>query len=77
MESRCFRHSRITDDSHYLTEYDLKKKVRWTIGSKQGARYIKPNWGSELKYKILEHDGIRVVNKEHKNLWQMSTCQQV
>jgi hypothetical protein len=34
------------------------------IDSKQGARYIQPNWGSELKYNILEHDGIRVVNKD-------------
>jgi hypothetical protein len=42
----CFRHSGITNDSHYLTEYDLKR-VRWTIGSIQGARYIKPNCGLE------------------------------
>jgi len=37
----CIRHSAITADSDYLPEYALKKKVRWSINSKQGSRYIK------------------------------------
>ena len=37
----CFRHSSITYDSDYLPDFALKKKVRWSINSKQGARYIK------------------------------------
>lgn len=41
----CIRHSAITADSDYLPEYALKKKVRWSMNSKQGARYIKREWG--------------------------------
>jgi integrase/recombinase XerD len=37
----CLRHSAITSDSDYLPEYALKKKVRWSMNSKQGTRYIK------------------------------------
>jgi integrase/recombinase XerD len=37
----CIRHSSITSDSDYLPEYALKKKVRWSMNSKQGSRYIK------------------------------------
>src|SRR5215204_5178396 len=37
----CIRHSSITSDSDYLPEFALKKKVRWSMNSKQGARYIK------------------------------------
>ena len=49
----CIRHSAITDDSDYLPEYALKKKVRWSMNSKQGSRYIKTRMGNELKNKIL------------------------
>ena len=56
----CIRHSAITDDSDHLPEYALKKKVRWTMNSKQGNRYIKNNMGDELKNKIIEHSGIKV-----------------
>lgn len=35
----CIRHSAITSDSDFLPEYALKKKVRWSMNSKQGARY--------------------------------------
>ena len=41
----CIRHSAITADSDYLPEYALKKKVRWTMNSKQGTRYIKRRMG--------------------------------
>ena len=54
----CFRHSSITYDSDYLPDFALKKKVRWSINSKQGARYIKRRMGEELKMEILERNGI-------------------
>ena len=41
----CIRHSSITHDSDYLPEYALKKKVRWSMNSKQGSRYIKTKNG--------------------------------
>jgi integrase/recombinase XerD len=54
----CIRHSAITNDSDHLPEYALKKKVRWSMNSKQGVRYIKRRMGNELKAKILEYNGI-------------------
>jgi integrase/recombinase XerD len=54
----CIRHSSITSDSDYLPEYALKKKVRWSMNSKQGARYIKSRLGNDLKDKILQYNGI-------------------
>ena len=54
----CIRHSAITSDSDYLPEYALKKKVRWSMNSKQGSRYIKRRMGDDLKQTILVHDGI-------------------
>ena len=56
----CVRHSSITADSDYLPEYTLKKKVRWSMNSRQGSRYIKTRMGNELKNKILEYNGISV-----------------
>jgi integrase/recombinase XerD len=49
----CIRHSAITSDSDYLPEYALKKKVRWSMNSKQGSRYIKRRMGNDLKNQIL------------------------
>ena len=43
----CIRHSAITADSDYLPEYALKKKVRWSMNSRQGSRYIKRRMGDE------------------------------
>jgi len=54
----CIRHSAITSDSDFLPEYALKKKVRWSMNSKQGTRYIKRRMGNDLKQKILVHNGI-------------------
>ena len=54
----CIRHYSITNDSDYLPEYALKKKVRWSMNSRQGSRYIKTRLGNELKEKILEYNGI-------------------
>jgi integrase/recombinase XerD len=54
----CLRHSSISADSDHLPEYALKKKVRWSMNSKQGTRYIKNRLGNELKNKILAYNGI-------------------
>jgi len=54
----CIRHSAITADSDYLPHYALIKKVRWSMNSRQGSRYIKRRMGNELKQKILEYNGI-------------------
>jgi len=54
----CIRRSSISSDSDYLPEYALKKKVRWSMNSKQGSRYIKRRMGNDLKQKILVQNGI-------------------
>ena len=69
----CIRHSSITSDSDYLPEYALKKKVRWSMNSKQGVRYIKRRMGNDLKQKILEHNGI-VAPDELKKKPSTLTC---
>ena len=55
----CLRHSAITHDSDYLPGYALNKKVRWSMNSKQPARYIKNRMGETLKNVILQHNGIQ------------------
>ena len=62
----CLRHSAITADSDYLPEYALKKKVRWSMNSKQGTRYIKNRMGNDLKEKILQYNGIISENASKK-----------
>ena len=62
----CLRHSAITSDSDYLPEYALKKKVRWSMNSKQGTRYIKTRLGNDLKEKILQYNGIVSENADKK-----------
>ena len=69
----CIRHSAITADSDYLPEYALKKKVRWSMNSKQGSRYIKKRMGNELKNKILEYNGI-ITSEGEKKKPVVSTC---
>ena len=54
----CIRHSAITSDSDYLPEFALRKKVRWSMNSKQSSRYIKTRMGNDLKQKILLQNGI-------------------
>jgi integrase/recombinase XerD len=54
----CLRHSSISHDSDYLPEFALRKKVRWSMNSKQPARYIKARMGEDLKNKILVQNGI-------------------
>jgi integrase/recombinase XerD len=62
----CIRHSAITSDSDFLPEYALKKKVRWSMNSRQGARYIKRRMGNDLKEKILIYNGIKVPEEMRK-----------
>src|SRR5919108_3466980 len=62
----CIRHSAITFDSDYLPDFALKKKVRWSINSKQASRYIKNRMGDELKRQILVHNGAISDNDLHK-----------
>lgn len=62
----CIRHSAITADSDYLPEYALKKKVRRSMNSKQGFRYIKRRMGNDLKQKILTYNGIAPPNQMKK-----------
>ena len=69
----CIRHSAITSDSDYLPEYALKKKVRWSMNSKQGTRYIKRRMGDELKTKILQRNGI-IQGNEVKQKPIISNC---
>src|SRR5262245_48940664 len=54
----CLRHSSISYDSDFLPDYALKKKVRWSMNSKQPSRYIKSRMGNDLKQKILVQNGI-------------------
>jgi integrase/recombinase XerD len=54
----CIRHSAITYDSDSLPEFALKKKVRWSMNSKQPSRYIKRRMGNTLKTQILQREGI-------------------
>ena len=62
----CLRHSSISSDSDFLPEYALKKKVRWSMNSKQGIRYIKRRIGDDLKNQILVRNGIISENEIKK-----------
>ena len=62
----CLRHSSISSDSDFLPEYALKKKVRWSMNSKQGMRYIKRRIGDDLKNQILVRNGIISENEIKK-----------
>ena len=69
----CIRHSAITSESDYLPEYALKKKVRWSMNSKQGSRYIKTRMWNELKEKILNYNGIDTETETKKKIF-VSNC---
>jgi integrase/recombinase XerD len=69
----CIRHSSISSDSDFLPEYALKKKVRWSMNSKQGSRYIKRRMGDDLKNQILLHNGI-ISNNEMPKKGSVLTC---
>ena len=65
--SYCISRSAITSDSDFVPEYALKKKVKWSMNSKQGARYIKRRMGNDLKRQILMHNRILTGNEIQKN----------
>jgi hypothetical protein len=76
----CIRHSAITADSDYLPEYALKKKVRWSMNSKQGSRYIKRRMGNvETKdtylqwYYFAARTRKEAINIELSTMWS-SEC---
>jgi hypothetical protein len=69
----CIPHSAITSDSDFLPDYALKKKVRWSMNSKQPSRYIKKRMGDELKKRILIHNGI-IVEHEMQKKPSVLTC---
>jgi integrase/recombinase XerD len=62
----CIRHSAITSDSDYLPDYALKKKVRWSMNSRQASRYIKRRMGNDLKRQILIHNGVTLDTEMQK-----------
>ena len=59
-DAYCIRHSAITAHSDHLPDYAVKKKARWSMNSKQGARYIKKRMVNEPKAKIIESNGISI-----------------
>jgi integrase/recombinase XerD len=70
----CIRHSAITYDSDSLPEFALKKKVRWSMNSKQPARYIKRRMGNNLKMQILQREGIELDDGSAKPKPAIMSC---
>lgn len=64
----CIRHSTITADSDYLPEYTLKKKVRWSMNSRQGSKYIKRRMGDELKSFLFNEYWLKQFGMKNKYL---------
>ena len=58
MESLLYYDIHYNSDSTIFLSMHLKKKVRWSMNSKQGTRYIKNRMGNDLKEKILQYNGI-------------------
>jgi hypothetical protein len=69
----CLRHSSIEHDSGYLPEFALRKKVRWTLTSRQPGRYIKNKWTADIKRQILQHAGIEI-GQDNKPKPTSRTC---
>jgi integrase/recombinase XerD len=55
------RHSSITSDADWLPPAALNKKARWSQNSHQSARYIKNTIGQEMKNRMLQAAGIKVL----------------
>jgi len=70
----CIRHSAITYDSDSLPEFALKKKVRWSMNSKQPASYIKRHIGNNLKMQILQREGIELDDGSAKPKPAITSC---
>lgn len=60
----CIRHSAITYDADFLPGHSLNKKVRWSMNSRQPARYIKNRMSKNLKRRILAEYGIETDDDE-------------
>jgi integrase/recombinase XerD len=75
----CIRHSAITYDSDSLPEFALRKKVRWSMNSKQPGRYVSRRMGNNLKMQILEREGIalRATGKERISAQVCPKCDRV
>lgn len=70
----CIRHSAITFDSDLLPDYALKRKVRWSMNSKQASRYIKRRMGDTVKKQILMRDGVLLEEKALQNKPAVLDC---
>jgi integrase/recombinase XerD len=71
----CIRHSAITYDADYLPGFAVNKKVRWSMNSRQPARYIKNRMGKNLKRTILAEYGIETDDDETLRIKQcMNNC---
>lgn len=75
----CFRRSSISHDSDFLPDYALKKKVRWSMNSKQPSRYIKARLSDDLKNTILLHNGIisEDEGRQRSTVLECGRCQTV
>lgn len=69
----CLRHSSITYDSDFYPGYSLNKKVRWTMTSKQPARYIKNRMSTDLVKMQLARAGI-ITEEEAKPKSRVLYC---
>jgi integrase/recombinase XerD len=67
-------HSAITFDSDLLPDYALKRKVRWSMNSKQASRYIKRRMGDAVKKQILMRDGVLLEEKALQNKPAVVEC---
>jgi hypothetical protein len=70
----CIRHSAITYDGDSLPEFALRRKVRWSMNSKQPARYMKRRMGRDMTRQILARDGI-IVDDASKQKPAILVCQ--
>jgi uncharacterized Zn finger protein len=61
-------------DSDSLPEFALKKKERWSMNSKQLARYIKRRMGNNLKRQILQREGIELDDGSAKPKPAIMSC---
>lgn len=69
----CLRHSAITYDGDSLPEFALRRKVRWSMNSKQPARYMKRRMGNNLKRQILVREGLEI-DEELKETPAVNIC---
>ena len=61
-------------DSDSLPEFALKKKVRWSVNSKEPARCIKRRMGNNLKMQILQREGFELDDGTAKPKAAIMSC---